>query len=76
MNSDSEVHSIVLNLGILQDDHDYIEKIALQLGIDKRTAGEMLIREIEDSEEWKNYIQPINEWLLNRKKDLALEIPQ
>lgn len=76
MNSDSEVHSIVLNLGILQDDHDYIEKIALQLGTDKRTAGEMLIREIEDSEEWKNYIQPINEWLLNRKKDLALEIPQ
>lgn len=76
MNSDSEIHNIILSLGVLQDDHDYVEKVALQLGTDKKIAGKMLIREIEDSQEWKNYILPIKEWLLNRKENLTLALPQ
>lgn len=75
-NKESEIHDIVLALGELQDDHDYTEKIADKLGIDRKTAGEELIREILNSNEWENYVRPINEWLQNRKQALALEIPR
>lgn len=70
------IQKSIISLGVLQDDHDYVEKVALQLGTDKKIAGEMLIREIEDSQEWKNYILPIKEWLLNRKENLTLALPQ
>lgn len=76
LNRESEIHDIVLNLGVLQDNHDYVENIAAQLGIDKKVAGEDLIYEIKDSDEWNNYIQPIKEWLLDRKNVLSLEIPK
>lgn len=76
LNKDTEIHDIVSALGVLQDDHDYVENIAAKLGIDKKTAGESLIQEIKNSDEWEKYIQPIKEWLLNRKKALALEIPK
>ena len=76
LNMESEIHDIVLVLGELQDDHDYIEEIANKFGIDRKVAGEDLIREIQNSDEWKNYVQPIYEWLQNRKQALALEIPK
>ena len=76
LNMESEIHDIVLVLGELQDDHDYIEKIANKFGIDRKVAGEDLIREIQNSDEWKNYVQPIYEWLQNRKQALSLEIPK
>ncbi len=75
-NKESEIHDIVLALGELQDDHDYTENIADKLGIDRKAAGEELIREILNSNEWENYVRPINEWLQNRKQALALEIPR
>lgn len=76
LNKESEIHDIVVALGELQNDHDYTEQIADELGIDRKAAGEELIREIQNSDEWKNYVQPIYEWLQNRKQNLALEIPQ
>lgn len=76
LNKESEIHDIVVALGELQNDHDYTEQIADKLGIDRKAAGEELIREIQNSDEWKNYVQPIYEWLQNRKQSLALEIPQ
>lgn len=75
-NKESEIHDIVLALGELQDDHDYTENIADKLGIDRKAAGEELIREILNSNEWENYVRPINEWLQDRKQALALEIPR
>ena len=75
-NKISEIRDIVVGLGVLQDDHDYIENIAARLGIEKKAAGEELIREIKNSDKWINYIQPIREWLINRKTALALEIPR
>lgn len=74
-NPNGEIYDVIEQLGELQDDHDYIEEIATKLGIDKRTAGEDIIREIKDSEEWINYIQPIKDWLESRKRHLNLEIP-
>lgn len=74
LNSDSEINNIVSDLGILQDGHDYIKRIAHQLGVDKKAAGAKLINEVKNSDEWKNYIQPISDWLLIRKKTLHLEI--
>ena len=76
LNKESEIHDIVVALGELQNDHDYTEQIADKLGIERKAAGEELIREIQNSDEWKNYVQPIYEWLQNRKQSLALEIPQ
>lgn len=75
-NKESEIHDIVLALGELQDDHDYTEKIADKLGIERKAVGEELIREIQHNVEWENYVQPIYEWLQNRKQALVLEIPQ
>ncbi len=72
---ESEVYDIIEQLGELQDDHDYIEKIAVKLGVDKRAASEDIIREIKDCDAWINYVQPIKEWLEDRKQRLNLEIP-
>lgn len=70
-----EIYDIINNLGELINDHNYIVEIAQKLGITKVEAGEELIRNIKDSEEWINYIQPIKEWLEDKKRNLNLEIP-
>jgi AAA15 family ATPase/GTPase len=75
LDRESEVYDIIEQLGELRDDHNYISAIAEKLGIDNRTAGEELIREIKESQEWENYIHPIKEWLESRKQNLNLEIP-
>lgn len=75
LHRESEISDIIEQLGEVMEDHDYISVIAEKLGIDNRAAGEELIREIKESQEWENYIHPIKEWLESRKQNLNLEIP-
>ena len=74
-NGQGEVFDIVRNLGILLDDHDYIEDIANQLGVEKTKACDKLIQEIKNLPEWIEYVKPISDWLEERKKFLNLSIP-
>lgn len=65
----TEIHEIV-KTSILNDAHEYAQKICDNLGIHKDRAYEKMINIVKDKSEWLAFVQPVKEWLENKKQEL------
>lgn len=66
-NADTEVVEIAQSIITVDEKHNWVNSIVEQMGMDEESVVMQLIKSVEHTDEWKNYVKPIENWLLLRK---------